>query len=120
MNIFLWLILPLALLIGLWFLWLFGTIIAKRSETQTLEQELWQKQGPRSAERERALMKAKRTGDWTEYNTLKAAHDEEFRRDIKTIVDQETVIDEQTQYELENGINPYKPSPAPSGKLIRR
>lgn len=123
MNILLWLALPIALLAGLWFLWFLGVILTRASEAETLQEKMWNKNAARSVERVLALKTAQRTGDYSAYNALKAQHDKEFAEDCKTLASLETVVDDQVDYELSHGINPYKnvidTRYSPSGNTIK-
>jgi hypothetical protein len=46
--------------------------------------------------------------EWQKYNARKKHNQRMERREFARLVDAQTVIDDRTQYELDNGINPYK------------
>jgi hypothetical protein len=114
-----YLVIPAALLVGIFLLWLLALVI-QNSERQNKISELESKYLCTSNNRTQEkvlLINALRTtprctADY-EYlsNRLKLLDriDKELSAsERREIVNLETCIDEQTQYELDNGINPYK------------
>jgi hypothetical protein len=118
MENLLWLVLPLALAVGFFFLWLFAKVLSIASdagERQTKAEEYEAEISPRQLARTRYLenllwhIKANPQSAelWQQYLTLEATEKELTRQERNTLVNMQTVIDDQTQYELDHGINPY-------------
>jgi len=113
-----WLVIPLFLLVGFFFLWIFFKIFtagdARQSAAEQYEQQMMNTQQARTNYKIGLLWQIKGTPEsqrgllWSEYNLLDAEDKALTRAEIKKLVDMETVLDDQTLYELENGINPYK------------
>jgi len=113
-----WLVIPLFLLVGFFFLWIFFKIFtageARHSAAEMYEQQMMNTQQARTNYKIGLLWQIKGMPEsqrgplWSEYNLLDAEDKALTRAEIKKLVDMQTVIDDQTQWELDNGINPYK------------
>lgn len=132
--IFYYCVLPIALAVGLFLVWCFAALL-QRAETDSKVKELESKYNTSGQNRttEKVLLiqalrtTPKHTTDY-EYlnNRFKAwerIDNELSAKERRELVNMETVIDDRTQYELDNGINPYATEKQPrrvlKNKLVR-
>ena len=131
MELFYYCAIPIALALGIFFLWVFAKLI-QNSERETKIEELSSKYlntASTRTEEKVLLISALRTtprgtADY-EYlsnrlNLLDRIDKDATAKERRQLVDMETCIDERTQYELDNGINPYKTTKEPKRALKTR